>query len=64
MSLSYGNRVMKTELSFAKQPFCYGFHNFWVMSYGNWELSYGNNQSKPPLKNCNIKKEKLGDVGY
>ena len=28
MSLSYGNRVMKTELSFAKQPFCYGFHNF------------------------------------
>ena len=34
------NRVMETELSFAKQPFCYGSHHFWVMSYGNWELSY------------------------
>ena len=44
--LSDGNRVMKTELSFAKQPFCYGSHHFWVMSYGNWELSYQNLQSK------------------
>ena len=26
--LSDGNRVMKTELSFAKQPFCHGSHNF------------------------------------
>ena len=22
------NRVMETELSFAKQPFCYGSHHF------------------------------------
>ena len=47
--LSDGNRAMKTELSFAKQPFCYEFHHFWVMSYGNWELSYGICQSKRPL---------------
>ena len=40
--LSDENRIMKTELSFAKQPFCHGSHYFWVMSYGNWELSYGN----------------------
>ena len=39
--LSDGNRVIETELSFAKQPFCYGSHHFWVMSYENWELSYG-----------------------
>ena len=26
--LSDGNRVMKTELLFAKQPFCYGSHHF------------------------------------
>ena len=26
--LSDGNRVMETELSFAKQPFCYGPHHF------------------------------------
>ena len=26
--LSDGNKVMKTELSFAKQPFCYGFYHF------------------------------------
>ena len=31
---------METELSFAKQPFYYRFHNFWIMSYGNRELSY------------------------
>ena len=28
MPLSYGNRVMETELSFANQPFCYGSHHF------------------------------------
>ena len=33
--LSDGNRVMETELSFAKQPFCYESHHFLVMSYGN-----------------------------
>ena len=38
--LSGGNRVMKTKLSFAKQPFCYGSHHFWVMSYGNRGLNY------------------------
>ena len=37
-----GKRVMKTELSFAKQPFCHESHHFWVISYGNQELSYGN----------------------
>ena len=44
--LSDGNRVMETELSFAKQPFYYGPHHFWVMSYRNRELSYQNRQSK------------------
>ena len=48
--LSGGNKVMKTELSFAKQAFCYGAHHFWIMSYGNWELSYGICQSKQPLR--------------
>ena len=47
--LSDENKVMKTRLSFAKQPFCYGSHHFWVMSYENRELSYGNMQSKQPL---------------
>ena len=47
--LSDGNRVMETELSFAKQPFCYGSHHFWVISYGNRELSYENWLSKQPL---------------
>ena len=41
---------METELLFAKQPFCYESHHFWVMSYGNWELSYQICQSKRPLK--------------
>ena len=45
--LSDGNRVIV-----AKQPFGYGSHNFWVMSYGNWELSYGICQSKQPLTVC------------
>ena len=48
--LSDGNRVMKTELLFAKQNFCYGSHHFWVMSYRNWELSCGNCLSKQALK--------------
>ena len=47
--LSDGNRVMETKLSFAKQPFCYGSHHFWVISYGNRELSYENWLSKQPL---------------
>ena len=47
--LSDGNRVMETELSFAKQLFCYGSHHFWVMSYENRELSYQKMQSKRPL---------------
>ena len=42
--LSDGNRVMETKLSFAKQPFCYRSHHFWVMSYGNRELSYQKRQ--------------------
>ena len=46
--LSDRNRVIETELSFAKQPFYYGSHHFWVMSYKNWELSYGNCESKRP----------------
>ena len=37
---------METELLFAKQTFCYGSHHFLVMSYGNRELSYQNQQSK------------------
>ena len=49
--LSDGNRVIETELSFAKQPFYYGSHNFWVMSYENRELSYENRQSKRPPNN-------------
>ena len=47
--LSDRNRVMETKLSFAKQPFCYGFHHFWVMSYENRELSYQKRQFKRPL---------------
>ena len=45
---------METELwkqsyRLAKQPFCYGSHHFWVMSYGNWELSCWNTLSKQAL---------------
>ena len=47
--LSDENRVMETELLFAKQTFCYGSHHFWVMSYGNRELSYQKTQSKHAL---------------
>ena len=41
---------METELLFAKQTFCYGSHHFWVMSYGNRELSYQKTQTKQPLR--------------
>ena len=47
--LSNGNRVMGIELSFAKRILSYGSHHFWVMGYGNWELSYGNRPFKQPL---------------
>ena len=47
--MSYGNRVMETELSFVKRILSYGSHHFWVMSYRNWELSYQNWQSKQAL---------------
>ena len=47
--LNDGNRVMETELSFAKQPFCYESHHFLVMNYENRKLSYGNRQSIWPL---------------
>ena len=42
--LSEWNRVMETELSFAKQPFCYGSHHFelWVMKTENWVIKKGN----------------------
>ena len=40
---------METELLFAKQTFCYGSHHFWVMSYGNRELSYQKTQTKQAL---------------
>ena len=40
---------METELLFAKQTFCYESHHFWVMSYGNRELSYQKTQSKQAL---------------
>ena len=53
--LSDGNRIMETELSFAKQPFCHGSHHFWVMSYGNWELSCRNSLNKQPLSVQNSK---------
>ena len=43
------NWVMETELSFAKQPFCYESHHFWIMNYENRELSYQKTQSKRPL---------------
>ena len=58
--LSDGNRVMETELSFTKQPFCYGSHYFWIMNYENWELSYGIYQSKRPLNRpLTLLKEKI-----
>ena len=49
--LSDGNRVIvcQTELLFAKQSFYYGSRHFWVMSYGNRELSYQKTQSKQAL---------------
>ena len=40
---------METKLLFAKQTFYYGSHHFWVMSYGNRELSYQKTQSKQAL---------------
>ena len=45
--LSDGNRVMETELSFAKRILSYGSHHFWVMSYGteNWVTKIGNPNS-------------------
>ena len=52
--------VMETELSFAKQPFCYGAHHFWIMSYGNRELSYENRQSKRPLSIKDIYSYSMG----
>ena len=52
--LSDGNRVMETELLFAKQTFCYGSHHFCVMSYGNRTLSYQKTQSKQALNNPNF----------
>ena len=42
-------RVMKIELLFAKQTFYYGSYHFWVISYGNRELSYQKTQSKQAL---------------
>ena len=63
--LSDRNRVMKIELSFAKQPFCYGSHYFWVMSYENWELSYRNCESKQPLSSYRLDEQcKLFCVVY
>ena len=47
--LSDWNRVMETELLFAKQTFYYGFHQFLIMSYENRELSYQKTQSKRVL---------------
>ena len=40
---------METKILFAKQTFYYGSHHFWVMSYGNRELSYQKTQSKQAL---------------
>ena len=40
---------METELSYVKQILSCESHHFWVMSYGNWELSYENRLSKQPL---------------
>ena len=63
--LSDRNRVMETELSFVKQPFCYGSHHFWVMSYENWELSYRNCESKQPLSSYRLDEQcKLFCVVY
>ena len=53
--LSNENRVMETELLFTKQTFCYGSHHFWVMSYGNKELSYQKTRSKHALSICKEK---------
>ena len=48
--LSDENKVMETKLLCAKRILSYVSHHFWVMSYENWELSYGNRLSKQPLK--------------
>ena len=52
--LSDGNRVMETELLFAKQTFCRGSHHFWVMSYENRKLSYQKTQSKHALTDSKV----------
>ena len=54
---------METELwkqsyRLAKQPFCYGSHHFWVMSYENWELSCGNTLSKQALDFSQVMEDK------
>ena len=57
-SVIYGNAielwVMETELwkqsyRAAKQILSYESHHFWIMSYENRELNYGNKPSKQPL---------------
>ena len=48
--LSDGNRAMEIELSFGQTTFLLWVPPFWVMSYGNWELSCGNCLSKQALE--------------
>ena len=48
--LSDENKVIETKLLCAKRILSYVSHHFWVMSYGNWELSYENRLSKQPIK--------------
>ena len=62
---------METELLFAKQTFYYGSHHFWVMSYGNRELSYQKTQSKRALNHaigmlntCHVKYATYEDFSY
>ena len=47
--LSEENKKLKQSYGAPKWTSRYGSHHFWVMSYGNRELSYGNKSSKQPL---------------
>ena len=47
--LSDGNKNWKQSYENPNNLFSHGSHHFWVMSYGNRVMSYGNSKSKQPL---------------
>ena len=47
--LSDENKNWKQSYENPNNLFSHGSHHFWVMSYGNRVMSYGNSKSKQPL---------------